>query len=182
VTQFGFFARATDLSVAEIVSMTGAEPCEGADLSRRLTGIAPIDQAGAGDLSFVSEARFAAALKSTQAGAVLTTERFAKHAPDGVTVLLARKPYDAFVTIARSIYSAALRPTSTFGTVGVSPGAMVHPSAQLADNVTVDPFAVIGPSARIGAHLIGAHAVIGPGVGSAMIARSGPTARSPLRI
>jgi UDP-3-O-[3-hydroxymyristoyl] glucosamine N-acyltransferase len=42
---------------------------------------------------------------------------------------------------------------------------MVHPSAQLAADVTVDPFAVIGPSATIGSGtLIGAHAVIGPGV------------------
>ena len=41
----------------------------------------------------------------------------------------------------------------------------MHPSAQLAEGVTVDPFAVIGPSAQIGAGtLIGAHAVIGPGV------------------
>lgn len=165
MTEFSFFARATDLSVAEIASLTGAEPSEGADLSRRLSGIAPIDQAGAGDLSFVSEAKFVAALKSTQAGAVLTTERFAKHAPAGVTVLRVRKPYDAFVAVARRIYSGALRPTSTFGTVGVSPGAMVHPSAQLEGDVTVDPFAVIGPSARIGSGtLIGAHAVIGPGV------------------
>jgi UDP-3-O-[3-hydroxymyristoyl] glucosamine N-acyltransferase len=76
-----------------------------------------------------------------------------------------RKPYDAFVAVARKIYSGALRPASLFGTVGVSPGALVHPSAQLADDVTVDPFAVIGPSASIGSGtLIGAHAVIGPGV------------------
>ena len=76
-----------------------------------------------------------------------------------------RKPYDAFVAVARKIYSGALRPASVFGTVGVSPGAMVHPSAQLAADVTVDPFAVIGPSAIIGSGtLIGAHAVIGPGV------------------
>lgn len=165
MTEFSFFARATDLSVAEIAALTGAEPCGGADLSRRLTGIAPIDQAGAGDLSFVSEARFAASLKRTQAGAVLTSERFMRHAPEGVAMLLIRRPYDAFVAVARRIYSGALRPTSVFDTQGVSPGAMVHPSARLAGNVTVDPFAVIGPSASIGAGtLIGAHAVIGPGV------------------
>jgi UDP-3-O-[3-hydroxymyristoyl] glucosamine N-acyltransferase len=87
VTEFSFFARATALSVAEIVALTGAEPGEGADLSRRLTGIAPVNQAGAGDLSFVSETKFAAALKSTQAGAVLTTERFERDAPEGVAVL-----------------------------------------------------------------------------------------------
>ena len=96
---------------------------------------------------------------------MLTTERFARHAPEGVAVLRARKPYDAFVAVARRMYSGALRPASMFDTVGVSPGAMVHPSAELADGVTVDPFAVIGPSAKIGAGtLIGAHAVIGPGV------------------
>ena len=165
MTEFNFFARATDVSVAEIAALTGAEPREGADLSRRLTGIAPVDDASAGDLSFVSEARFAAALRSTQAGAVLTTERFARNAPGGVAVLRVRKPYDAFVAVARRMYGTALRPVSTFGTVGVSPRAMVHPSAQLGAGVTVDPFAVIGPSARIGAGtLIGAHAVIGPGV------------------
>jgi UDP-3-O-[3-hydroxymyristoyl] glucosamine N-acyltransferase len=165
VDEFSFFARAAALSVADIVALTGAEPCEGADLSRRLTGIAPVDQAGADDLTFVAETKFADALKSTQAGAVLTTERFTSHASKGVAVLRIRKPYDAFIIVARRIYSGALRPTSVFGTVGVSPGAMVHPSAKLAADVTVDPFAVIGPAAEIGAGtLIGAHAVIGPGV------------------
>ena len=162
MTEYSFFAHTANLSVADIAALTGAEPCEGADLSRRLTGIAPVDRAGADDLTFVAEAKFAAALKSTQAGAVLTSDRFLRHAPDGVTVLRARKPYDAFVTVARKIYSNALRPTSAFGTKGVAPGAVVHPSAELAPDVTVDPFAVIGPFAKIGSGtLIGAHAVIG---------------------
>ena len=34
MTEFSFFAHAADLSVAEIAALTGAEPCEGADLSR----------------------------------------------------------------------------------------------------------------------------------------------------
>jgi UDP-3-O-[3-hydroxymyristoyl] glucosamine N-acyltransferase len=165
VTEFSFFARDADFSVAEIAALTGAEPCEGADLSRRVSGIAPVDQATATDLTFVSETKFVAALRSTGAGIILTTERFARHAPEGVSVLCVRKPYDAFVTVARRIYSGALRPASMFGTVGVSPGAMVHPTAQLGAGVTVDPFAVIGPSASIGpGTLIGAHAVIGPNV------------------
>jgi UDP-3-O-[3-hydroxymyristoyl] glucosamine N-acyltransferase len=165
VTEYSFFTRGADLSIAEIAALTGAEPREGVDLSRRVTDIAPIDQATATDLSFVSETKFAASLQSTRAGVVLTTENFARHAPEGVAVLCVRKPYDAFIAVARRIYSGALRPSSTFGTVGISPGAMVHPTAQLADGVTVDPFAVIGPSVRIGAGtLIGSHAVIGPGV------------------
>ncbi len=165
LTEFKFFSRAANLSVADIIALTGAEPPEGTDLSRRLTGIAPIDKAEAGDLSFVSETKFAGLLQSTRAGAVLTTAHFAQAAPQRLTVLCVRKPYDAFVGVARKIYSGALRPTSMFDTIGISPAAMVHPSAQLESGVTVDPFAVIGPSARIGAGtLIGAHATIGPGV------------------
>ena len=165
MTEFNFFPRAANLSVAEIVALTGAEPCEGTDLARQVTNIAPIDQAGAGDLSFVSENKFITSLKSTRAAVVLTSERYAPHAPKGVAVLRTRKPYDAFVTVARRIYSSALRPTSVFGQAGVSAAAMVHPSAEIGNNVTIDPFAVVGPSARIGSGtLICAHAVIGPGV------------------
>ena len=165
MTEFSFFSPSAGLSVADIVTLTGAEPCEGADLTRRLTGIAPVDRAGAGDLTFVADAKFAASLQSTKAGAVLTSERFACHAPQGIALLRARKPYEAFVAVVRELYHGALRPASVFGTHGVATGAAVHPSAQLDRDVTVDPFAVIGPSAIIGAGtLIGAHAVIGPSV------------------
>jgi UDP-3-O-[3-hydroxymyristoyl] glucosamine N-acyltransferase len=165
VTEFSFFSSAAGLSVAEIVALTGAEPCEGIDLSRRLRGIAPVDRADPDDLTFVDNPRFAASLASTRAGAVLTTARFAPQAPASATILCVRRPYEAFVIVARKLYGPALRPTSVFGTDGISPGAMVHPSAQLDRDVTVDPFAVIGPSAKIGAgSLIGAHAVIGESV------------------
>ena len=112
VTELSFFERAASFSVTEIAALTGAEPSEGADLARRLTGVAPVDLAEAGDLTFVSETKFIAALKATRAGAVLTNERFAGHVPEGIAVLRVRKPYDAFVTVARKIYSGSLRPTS----------------------------------------------------------------------
>jgi UDP-3-O-[3-hydroxymyristoyl] glucosamine N-acyltransferase len=49
--------------------------------------------------------------------------------------VVARAQYtiDAFVAVARQIYGGALRPASLFGTVGVSPGAMVHATAQLGE-------------------------------------------------
>lgn len=151
--------------MADIAALTGAKPHAGADLERRLTGIAPVEAAEPSDLAFVKDAKFARALAATKAGAVLTTERFARHAPGHIAVLCVDKPYEAFVAVARHLYRPALRPTSVFGTVGVAPNALMHPTAELADGVTVDPFAVIGPSAKIGSRsLIGAHAVIGAGV------------------
>lgn len=165
LTTPAFFQCASVLTVAEIASLTGAQPRDGANLSHRISNLAPIERAGPTDLTFLDNTRFAAALTSTNAGAVLTTERFAPQAPSGVTVLRVRKPYEAFVQVAREFYRGALRPSSVFGTSGIAPGAFVHPSARLESDVTVDPGALIGPQAEIGAGtLIGANAVIGPHV------------------
>jgi UDP-3-O-[3-hydroxymyristoyl] glucosamine N-acyltransferase len=162
LVEFSFFSNSSDVSVAEIAALTGGNPCAGADLSRAITGIAPIDLAGANDLTFVKDAQYAKALATTGAGVVLTTERFARQAPAGLVVLSVRKPYEAFVTVARHMYGSALRPVSAFGTQGIAPSAVVHPTAQIGADVTIDPFAVIGPDARIGAgSLIAAHAMVG---------------------
>lgn len=162
MTENRFFECSKSFTVGEIAFLIGAVPREGADLARRISNVAPIERAGATDLAFVENAKFLPALVSTEAGAVLTNERYAHRAPSGVAVLQVRKPYPAFITIARELYQGALRPTSVSGTDGVSPAAFVHPSALLGSGVTVDPGAVIGAQAEIGAGtLIGANAVIG---------------------
>jgi UDP-3-O-[3-hydroxymyristoyl] glucosamine N-acyltransferase len=165
VTENHFFTGTSPLSVAEIVALTGAVPRPGTALDRRIGDIAPVDRAGAEDLTFVADAKFVDALASTDAGAVLTIARYAHLAPQSVAVLLIRRPYDAFIAVARKLYPDALRPVSVFGTIGIAPGAVVHASAKLGAGVTVDPGAVIGPRAEIGdGTLIGANAVIGPHV------------------
>jgi len=162
VVAFSFFSSSASLSVAEIAALTGANPRAGADLSRRLTGIAPLESAGVNDLVFVRDAKFAKALGTTEAGAILITERFAPQAPAGAIVLSVRKPYEAFVMVARHIYASALRPVSMAGTKGIAPNAVVHASAEIGADVTIDPFVVIGPSVRIGAgSVIAAHSMIG---------------------
>ena len=51
---------------------------------------------------------------------------------------------------------------SSFGESGVSPHALIHPTARLGDGVGVDPGAVVGPEAEVGAgSRIGACSVIG---------------------
>ena len=92
VTENAFFECSKSFSVSEIATLTGAVPREGADLARRISNIAPVDRAGATDLTFVEGAAFAAALMSTKAGAVLTNDRYARRAPSGLTVLQVSKP------------------------------------------------------------------------------------------
>jgi UDP-3-O-[3-hydroxymyristoyl] glucosamine N-acyltransferase len=74
-------------------------------------------------------------------------------------------PYPGFVAVTRKLFPGALRPSSLYGVSGRATAAHVHHSALIEANVTVDPLAVIGPNAQIGADtVIAAGAVIGPNV------------------
>lgn len=160
-----FFKKPTGLTAGEIATLTGAVVRPGAKLDQRITGVSAIDLAGPADLTFLDSAKYAEQLATTGAGICLLGERFAEQAPGHVTVLVAREPYRAFVTVARELFADALRPSSLMEASGVPPGAHVHPTARLENRVTVDPGAVVGPRAEIGTGtVIGAAAVIGPEV------------------
>ena len=160
-----FFKRPQGLSAGEIAALTGAEPYASANLDRRVSGIAPLDRAGPSDLSFIDNAKFVRQLPATNAGICLAGSRFAERVPPRTTVLVAREPYRAFVTVARTLFPEALRPSATSEASGRAAGAMVDPAARLEVGVTVEAGAVIGPRAEIGSGtVIGANAVIGPGV------------------
>ena len=157
--------RKPSLTVGEIAALTGAELQGATNNLQRMTNVAPIDLAEAGDLTFVDNAKFAKALTATRAGAILISKHFQSLAPSGLVVLLTPQPYKCFVLVTREFYPDALRPSSLFETDGIASSASVHRSAQLAIGATVDPGAVIGPRADIGAGtLIGANSVIGPDV------------------
>ena len=160
-----FFPQASALTVREIVELTRAVPRDGARLDGVVTGIAALDRAGASDLVYADSAKYLDRLAATRAGVCLTTDRFAEQAPAALTVLFTAQPFRDFVVVSRKLFPDALRPRPLFDTEGVSPGAIVHPAAEIEDGVTIDPGAVIGPRAAIGSGtVIGATAVIGPGV------------------
>jgi UDP-3-O-[3-hydroxymyristoyl] glucosamine N-acyltransferase len=165
MTEPFFFTRGRGLSVREIATLAGATPRAGADLDRRITGIAALDRASPKDLAFFDRQKYAGQLAGTKAGACFVMERDAERAPARVSVLCVREPYRAFIEVTRSLFPDALRPSSLFEVKGVASGAFVHATARMENGVTVDPGAVIGPGAEIGAGtLINAGAVIGPKV------------------
>ncbi len=160
-----FFKSAKSLTIGEIAALTGAQPREGAPLDRRISDVATLDRAGPRDLTFLDNPKYADQLPRTRAGACLMAPRFEQRAPSGLVVLRAREPYRAFVSVARALFPASLRPSSLFAASGASPGAFVHTSARLENGVSIDPGAVVGPGAEIGAgSVIGPTAVVGPGV------------------
>lgn len=169
-----FFAPEASLSLDDIAGLTGARLSPGADAALRISGVAPLNQAGPGDLTFIDSPRYLPLLAETRAGACLAGPRHASAVPAGVAALETAKPYDAYVAVLRRLYSAALLPAPILA-AGLSPAAHVHPAARLEDGVTVEAGAVVGAEAEIGrGTIIAPGAVIGPGVRIGRDCRIGP--------
>jgi UDP-3-O-[3-hydroxymyristoyl] glucosamine N-acyltransferase len=160
-----FFPVATSLDFGEVAAISGVALPEGVDATRLVTGAAALEHAGPGDIAYMDNAKYTDALAATAAGLCLVSPRFAGRVPAGTTALVSPAPYHAFAKVLARFFPSALKPGSMFGSQGVAPGAFVHATARLEDNVTVDPGAVVGPGAEIGSGtVIASHAVIGPQV------------------
>jgi UDP-3-O-[3-hydroxymyristoyl] glucosamine N-acyltransferase len=154
-----------ELTTGEIAALTGAKLRHGDPSDRRIRNIAPLDTAGASDVTFLENSKYAGELATTRAGACLIAPRFIESAPRDLVVLETAQPYPAFVAVTRKLFGNLLRPESLFGTSGRAASAQIDPTARLEADVIVDPLAVIGPRAEIGAGtLIGPGAVIGSDV------------------
>lgn len=165
MTEPRFFHPRAPFTVSDIAKLTGAEVTAEAVLTRKISGVRPLDLAGPKDLTFFDNPKFRDGFVSTDAGACFTRAEFAADAPKRLAVLVVKEPYRAYVTVARALFQDDLKPAGLFGGKGIASGASVHPDARLEDGVIADPGAVIGPHAEVGAGtLIGANAVVGAGV------------------
>jgi UDP-3-O-[3-hydroxymyristoyl] glucosamine N-acyltransferase len=139
------------------------------------TGVAGIEEAGPGDVTFVANPRYARHLAATRAAAVILAP--GQDAP--VPRLVSTQPYLAF---ARAV--ALLRPPAR-PAPGVHPSAQVDPSAELGPGVHVGPLAVVGPGARVGARTaLHPHVVLYEGVevGEDCVLHSGVQVRERCRL
>lgn len=160
-----FFPAAAAISFGDIAAMAGVALPAGADPARVVTGAAALETAGPGDVGYMDNPKYVAALAGTRVGICLVSPRFASRVPEETVAVVTPTPYHVFAAVLAKLYPAARRPGSVFGAEGVAPGAFVHSTARLEQGVTVDPGAVIGPGAEIGAgSVVAAHAVIGPQV------------------
>ena len=165
MTRVRFFLPTAAPSLGEVANWCGATLASDVDPGRVIRDVAPLDQAGLGDLTFLDNPRYLDALKQTRAAAVILAPRYANAAPATCAVLTVAQPYRAMAMVMTRLYPSAVKPGSVFGETGISRTASVHPSARLEPGVIVDPGAAIGRGAEIGAGtVIGANAVIGPNV------------------
>ena len=120
-----------------------------------ITRVNTLDDAGPGEITFLTNAKFAARVAATRASAIIADDALTD-AP--CPILRAPKPS---VVLANAI--GLLTPVLVPVMAGVHPLASVDASATVGADVSVGPFAVIGAGAVIGARtVLHPHAVVGP--------------------
>ena len=105
-------------------------------------GFASLQEAGAGQLTFLSSQHYKKYLPATRAAAVIVREADADACP--VPCVIADNPYLMYAKI------SALFDRTVWAAPGVHPQASVAPGVQLPANAVIGPFVVIEAGARIG--------------------------------
>src|SRR6516164_119986 len=140
-----------NMTLREIASALGAR-LENGSPDTIVTGVAGIEQAGPGQITFLANAKYAAAAKKTRAAAIIVSEEF----PAVSTAMLrTRDPYWAFARSIELFYEAPRYPP------GVHPTAVIHSSAKIGVNSHIGPYVVIDEGVEIGNQaVLLAHVVI----------------------
>jgi UDP-3-O-[3-hydroxymyristoyl] glucosamine N-acyltransferase len=139
---------------AELARVLQAELRGSPDLE--ITGVAGIEEAGPGQITFVANPKYAHLARTTLAAAILVTPDF----PDvPAATLRLNNPYLAFARAIDLFY----RPPAWPAEIHVT--AVIHPTAKIGANARVGAYAVIGENVIIGDDaVILPHVVIYPGV------------------
>ncbi|HWY56320.1 MAG TPA: UDP-3-O-(3-hydroxymyristoyl)glucosamine N-acyltransferase [Terriglobales bacterium] len=143
------------MKLAQIASALGAR-LENGSPETEITGVAGIEDAGPGQLTFVANPKYAAAARKTQASAVIVAEDFPALA---TAMLRSKNPYLAFAR-AIAIFHLARKYSP-----GIHPTAVVHASSRIGEGAHIGPYVVVSEDVEIGNHaVLLAHVVIYPGV------------------
>ncbi len=117
----------------------------GATLDRdqeiEITGVAGIEEAAPGQLTFVANPRYAAQARSTCASAVLVTPDFP---PIAVSTLRLPNPYLAFARAVALLYPAPVYPATNH------PTAVIDPTARIAAGAHIGAYVVVGEGVELG--------------------------------
>ena len=151
-----FFARTGPHSLAAVAAVAEAAVPAAVLL---LSGVAPLQTAGPGDVSFLDNRRYAAALAATKAGAVIIHPDLAGTVPTGTVALPTLEPYVGWARVCALFHPPPPLYPAIHPTAAIDPSAVIDPSCE------IGPLVVIGRLASIGARCrIDAGTVIGPGV------------------
>lgn len=137
------------LRLGAIVDALGGS-LEGGDRDTLIARIAPLETAGAQDLTFLNNPRYAAQLAHSKAACVILAPALRAQARERGACIVTDNPY-AYFARATQLW---VRAHGQSAAAGVHPSAVVDPGAQVAPTASIGPLCVVGRGAVIGEHTV----------------------------
>jgi len=155
-----FYVRSGPHALAAVAAAAGGRT-EAAE--RLLGGVAPLQTAGPGDVSFLDNRRYLDALERTRAGAVIVHPDLAPRVPPATAAIVTAEPYPGWARVAALFHPAPPLHPGIHRSAVVGEGALIDPTAEVGPLVVIGARAEIGPRCRIGpGAVIGEGVVVGP--------------------
>lgn len=134
------------LTVGDVVASLGGELI--GDPAWVIHGLASLEAAGPGELSFLSNPKYQSQLVSSRAGCVIAAYAVESIARSRGSCILTEQPYLYFAKVTQ-LWKRSLGRTVP---AGIHPSAVVDPGAFIHPDAVIGPLCVVERGARIGAH------------------------------
>lgn len=128
------------LTLKELAYRIGAEPV--GDPALLIQSANTLEEAAAGQVSFLANPKYLRQLGTTNASAVIVSPAVTS---DRLALLKAKDPYFAFMQAVVALHGHRRHPHA-----GIHPDAHVDPTATLGENCVLYPGVFVGPRARVG--------------------------------
>ena len=132
------------MKLGQIASTLGIK-LENGSPETEISGVAGIEEAGSGQLTFIANRKYAGAAKTTKAAAVIVAEDFPSLQN---ATLRSPNPYLSFARAIELFYRPPRYP------VGVHSTAVIHDSAKIGKNAAIGPYVVIDEDVEIGRNCV----------------------------
>ncbi len=150
-----FFDRAGPYSLERARRPSAGHGCTTRPLGERLViDVAPLETAGADDVTFLDNRKYVDAFTRSRAGAAFVDERLIGEAPAGMALLLAGEPYKAFARAAQAFYPMPPVAPRRAPSAVIDPAASVPPDCDIGEHVVIEAGARLGARCRIGANTV----------------------------
>lgn len=121
------------------------------DPNTEITGIAGMDHADPGQLTFLANRRYSPLLKTTRASAILIEDRVAIDRFPGMPPLAALRTVNPYLAFAHAIELFYQSPRYV---PGIHPTAVISPSAKIGEGAHIGPYCFIDDDAVIGRNAV----------------------------
>lgn len=134
------------MTLADLAAAIGAEVSGGPDAgSRVVSSCAGLEEAEAGQVSFLSNPKYVRHLETTRATAVIVAPGVSAPGNPALALLRTKDPYYAFAQAMIRLHGYRRHPHA-----GVHPAAHVDPTATVGEGSVLYPGVYVGPRARVG--------------------------------